>query len=231
MTARTASQSEDPVFLYLHGFASSTSSTKARAFASWAERHRVPLQVLDLRAPSFEGLLFTAMKARVIEAIDAAGGARARAVLVGSSLGGLTACRVAEADPRVAAVFAMAPAFQLASRWEARIGTAAWQAWKTDGFIEVDDYALKRKSRVHWGFIEELARIDAELGPWPDVRVPTRIIHGTRDDVVDVELSREWSRGKRHVRLVEVNDGHELGASIPGILGEADDFFRTFLGH
>ncbi len=219
-----------PIFLYLHGFASGPSSTKAKAFAAWAERHGVSLQVLDLRVPSFEHLLFSAMTARVIEAIDAAGGPRARAVLVGSSLGGLTACRVAEADPRVASVFLMAPAFELASRWEGRIGKAAWQAWQRDGFLEVDDYALRRKSRVHFRFVEELARIDAELGPWPDVRVPTCIVHGTRDDVVDIELSRAWAAGKRHVRLVEVDDGHELVTSIPRILAEADEHFRCFLG-
>lgn len=55
-------------------------------------------------------------------------------------------------------------------------------------------------------------------------------LRGTRDDVVDVELSREWSRDRPHVRLIEVDDGHELGASIPRLLTEADDFFRPFLG-
>ena len=220
-----------PVFLYLHGFASSPASTKARAFATWAAGHGAPLEVLDLRVPSFEQLLLSAMQERVIAAIDAVGGPRARVALIGSSLGGLTACRVAAADPRVAAVFLMAPAFQIATRWEARIGSEAWRSWKETGFIEVDDYATKQRARVHWGFVDELARLATELGPWPDVRVPVRIVHGTRDDVVDVELSREWSRGKPHVRLIEVDDGHELGASIPRLLTEADDFFRPFLGH
>lgn len=219
-----------PLFIYLHGFASSPGSTKARAFASWAEERGVALEVLDLRVPSFEGLLLSAMKERVIAAIDEAGGPRARVVLIGSSLGGLTACRVAEADARVAAVFLMAPAFQLAPRWETRMGSEGWKRWKETGFLEVDDHATKQKARVHWGFVDELARIDRELGPWPDVRVPARIVHGTRDDVVDVQLSREWSAGKRHVTLVEVDDGHELVASVPRVLAEADDFLRPFLG-
>ncbi len=219
-----------PVFLYLHGFASSPGSAKARAFASWAATHGVRLEVLDLRAPSFERLLFSAIEERVQRAIDAAGGRHARVALIGSSLGGLTACRVAEADPRVAAVFAMAPALQLASRWEARLGSEAWRAWRERGFLEVDDHATKQKARVHWGFVEELARIDAERGASPDVRVPVRIVHGTRDDVVDVQLSRDWSAGRRHVRLVEVDDGHELVASVPRVLAEADEFFRPFFG-
>jgi pimeloyl-ACP methyl ester carboxylesterase len=217
-----------PVFLYLHGFASSVASTKARAFMDWGERRGVPLRALDLRVPSFEGLLFSAIEARISEAIDAAGGPHARAVLIGSSLGGLAACRVAEADPRVCAVFAMAPAFAISSTWKERLGPAKWTAWQTTGALEVDDYATGAKASVHWAFIEELARIDEERGVFPDVRVPVHVVHGLRDDVVDVGLSRRWASGKAHVRLVEVDDGHELSASIPRVLDEADRFFCSF---
>jgi predicted esterase YcpF (UPF0227 family) len=216
-----------PVFLYLHGFASSPASTKARAFEAWGKSNGIAIDVLDLRVPSFEGLRFSAIKRRVKEAIDAAGGARSRAVLIGSSLGGITALRVAEEDARVAAVFAMAPAFRLAERWRARLGEEAWAAWHKDGHLEVDDYANDRKARLEFGFVEELGRLD--LG-YPDVRVPVTIVHGANDDVVDPALSREWSRGKRHVRLREVEDGHELRESISLVLEEAALFVKPFTG-
>ncbi|MDB4935629.1 MAG: hypothetical protein JWP87_2601 [Labilithrix sp.] len=219
-----------PAWLYLHGFASSPSSTKARAFAAWGTARGVAIDALDLRVPSFENLRFSAIKARVREAIDASGGggaSRARAALIGSSLGGLTACRVAEEDARVCAVLAMAPAFRLAERWRTRMEEAAWDAWRRDGFLEVDDHATKTKARVDFGFVEELERLDAG---YPDVRVPVLIVHGTKDDVVDVDRSRDFARGKRHVRLVEVDDGHELTASIPRILTEAEAFFAPLLG-
>jgi alpha-beta hydrolase superfamily lysophospholipase len=214
-----------PAFLYLHGFASSPASSKAKAFLDWGHTRGLRIEALDLRVPSFEGLLFSAIVARVREAIDAAGGDRARVALVGSSLGGLTACRVAEQDPRVSAVFAMAPAFRLVDRWKATVGGAAWEKWRADGFREVDDHLTKAKGRVHFGFVEELERLDAGD---PDVRVPVCIVHGTKDDVVDIERSRDFAREKRHVRLVEVDDGHELVASIPRILAEAEAFFATF---
>jgi alpha-beta hydrolase superfamily lysophospholipase len=89
----------------------------------------------------------------------------------------------------------------------------------------VDDHLTKAKGRVHFGFVEELERLDAGD---PDVRVPVCIVHGTKDDVVDIERSRDFAREKRHVRLVEVDDGHELVASIPRILAEAEAFFATF---
>jgi pimeloyl-ACP methyl ester carboxylesterase len=215
-----------PIWLYLHGFASSPSSTKARAFVAWGAARGLTIDALDLRVPSFERLRFSAIKARVRAALDAAGDpARTRAVLIGSSLGGLTACRVAEEDPRVCAVLAMAPAFQLVPRWRARLGDVAWDAWRRDGWLEVDDHATKQKARVDFGFVEELVALERDL---PDVRVPTLVVHGTGDDVVEIDRSREFAREQRHVRLVEVDDGHDLAASIPQILSEADAFFRSF---
>lgn len=214
-----------PAFLYLHGFASSVGSAKGRAFVAWGEARGIDVRPLDLRVPSFERLRFSAIKDAVRRAIDEAGGARARVALIGSSLGGLTACRVAEEDPRVAAVFAMAPAFRLAERWCGRIGDEAWEQWRASGWLEVDDHLTRGRSRVDFGFVEELAALDAG---WPDVRVPTCIVHGTEDDVVGIDLSRTWAAGKRHVRLVEVDDGHELVASVPRILAEAEAFFANF---
>jgi len=215
-----------PKFLYLHGFASSPESVKARAFAAWAASHEVPMDGLDLRVPTFEALSFRAITETVTRAM---GGPEARVALVGSSLGGLAAARVAAADARVCAIFLMAPAFDLAARWRERLGEG-FETWRRSGWLEVDDWATGNKRRVHHAFVEELAEIDAASGRFPDVRVPVRIVHGVRDDIVDVELSRTWARGKRHVQLVEVDDGHELTSSIPRVLAEASAFFRTFTG-
>jgi uncharacterized protein len=217
-----------PRFLYLHGFASSKASTKARAFAAWAERHGASMDVLDLRVPTFETLSFSAITSTITRAIDDAGGPSARVALVGSSLGGLAASRVAAADARVCAIFLMAPAFALASRWRERLGHAAFETWRNDGSLEVDDFRTGRRARVHFAFVAELERIDERLGRFPDVRVPVRIVHGVRDDVVDIELSRTWAEDKGHVKLVEVDDGHELTSSVERVLDEASDFFRAF---
>lgn len=219
-----------PAFLYLHGFASSARSAKAQAFVGWGRDRGVSVEALDLRVPSMEGLLFSAIVARVREAIDAAGGAAARVALIGSSLGGLAAFRAAEQDARVCAVFAMAPAFRLAERWKATIGDDEWEKWRREGFREVDDQpgtprSPRSKAKVHFGFVSELENLD--IGS-PDVRVPTCIVHGTKDEVVDIDRSRDFSREKRHVRLVEIDDGHELVASVPRILSEADAFFAPF---
>lgn len=216
-----------PRWLYLHGFASGPSSFKGRAMAEHYAKQGVQMERLDLRVPSFEHLRLGEMMASVRRAI---GGESDRALLFGSSLGGLTACRVAEEDPRVCALVLLAPAFRLMERWRARLGEAGWAAWRERGWFETLDYVSKTTARVDFGFAEEAAALDERSGGFPDVRVPTLIIHGVNDPVVDIALSRRWSVGKRHVRLVEVDDGHELAASLETIKRESDRFVAPFLG-
>jgi pimeloyl-ACP methyl ester carboxylesterase len=216
-----------PRWLYLHGFASGASSYKGLAIAAHYAQRGVAIERLDLRIPSFERLRLRQMIASVRTAI---GGENDRAVLFGSSLGGLTACRVAEEDPRVCALVLLAPAFRIMERWRERLGEAGWKAWQTTGWLDTLDYISKTMSRVDFGFAEEAAALDERSGGFPDVRVPTLIVHGVNDPVVDVALSRRFAEGKRHVRLVEVDDGHELAASLDRIKSEADTFLAPFLG-
>jgi uncharacterized protein len=216
-----------PRFLYLHGFASGPGSYKGTALCNHYDMRGVAVDRLNLRLPSFEHLRLSAMIAHTRQAI---GREQDRAVLFGSSLGGLTACRVAELDPRVIALVLLAPAFRVMERWRRRLGTDAWDVWQRTGWLTTQDHEEKRPSQVDFGFAVDAETVDARSGGWPDVRVPVLIVHGRRDEVVDIDLSRAWKRNKRHVRLVEVDDGHELTGSLDVILREADAFLSPFLG-
>lgn len=218
---------QGPRWLYLHGFASGPESSKGVALSEHYARQGLPLQRLNLRQPSLEHLRLSAMMRTVREAI---GGERERAVLFGSSLGGLAACRVAEEDARVCALVLLAPALRGMEQMRRRVGEQGMRHWEKTGWIELQDHAEKRMARVDFGFVQDLEALDARGGGWPDVRVPALIIHGRQDDTCDIATSRQWARGKRHVRLVEVDDGHELVASLGRIAAEADDFLRPFRG-
>lgn len=216
-----------PRYLYLHGFASGPNSTKGVKLAERFAARGVTMQRLNLRVPSLERLSFLAMMNGVRAAL---GDSRDRAVVFGSSLGGLTACRVAEDDARISALVLLAPAFRLAERWRQRLGEDGWRRWRETTRLDVQDYAENRSTRVHFDFVRELSILDGKGDGWPDVRVPTLIIHGTRDDTVDIQLSRDFASGKPWVHLVEVDDGHELTASLDRIDAEAESFLRPFLG-
>ncbi|ADO70680.1 YqiA/YcfP family alpha/beta fold hydrolase [Stigmatella aurantiaca] len=214
-----------PRWLYLHGFASGPESTKGVALAAHFARQGIHLERLNLRQPSLEHLRMSAMMRTVRDAI---GTARDRAVVLGSSLGGLTASRVAEEDPRICALVLLAPAFQMMTQVRRSLGPEGMRRWEEQGWLEVHDYAEKRPSRVDFGFVQEMDALEERSGRWPDVRVPTLMIHGRQDTTTDIAFSREWARGKAHVRLVEVDDGHELTVSLGLIQTEVDDFLRSF---
>jgi uncharacterized protein len=215
-----------PRFLYLHGFASGPGSRKGRGFTQHFAPLGLAIEPLDLRLPSLEHLRVSAGIAATRRAI---GSVHDRAVLIGSSLGGLTAARVAALDPRVSALVLLAPAFCLSERWQERLGPEAAAHWRATGWLVIDDFATGDKSRVDVGFLEDAAALDAADGGWPDVRVPTLIVHGRSDEIVDVELSRTFARGRRHVRLIELDDVHELTATLPRTLAEAESFLAPFL--
>lgn len=200
-----------PRVLYLHGFASGPGSKKGAAVAA----RLGGVDRLDLRVPSIERLSLAAMIATARAAI---GGPRDRAVLIGSSLGGLCAARLAEDDARVCMLVLLAPAFRFAERWRARLGADGWRQWMETGWLETHDHATGGTARIHAGFAREAEVIDAAGDGWPDVRVPTVILHGTRDDVVPVETSRRFAAERPHVRLIELDDDHELLATLPVIL-------------
>lgn len=196
---------------YLHGFASGPSSSKGTGF-----QKRFPqAELLNLRQPSFEHLRLSAMIAHVQATL------RGPAYLVGSSLGGLTAARVAERDPRVERLVLLAPAFQIMARWQTQLGPA-WDDWKRTGWREVTDFTTNQPAKVDFGFAEDALAVDVGF---PDVRVPTLIIHGLGDDTVPVEHSRRFAAGRPNVRVIEVDDGHQLTKSLPRILDECARHF------
>jgi pimeloyl-ACP methyl ester carboxylesterase len=211
-----------PRFLYLHGFASGPNSKKGVALEQHFAARGLRLERLDLRVPSLERLSFAAMLSVLERAI---GGPRDRAVVIGSSMGALTAARVAERDARVCALVLLAPAFRFVERWRARMGEAAWRQWEQSDALTVADYANGGQTQIHFAVMREIEALDRGL---PDVRVPTLIVHGVQDDTVDIGLSREFAAGQRHVQLVEVDDGHELVASLPRITAEIDRFLQPF---
>lgn len=200
--------------LYLHGFASGPQSKKGVEFDKHFAARGIAIERMNLRVPSFEHLRLSAM----IDTVRAALGEWS--IVIGSSLGGLTAARVAERDGRVQGLILLAPAFQLARRWKQQLG-AEWDAWKASGWREVADYTTGGMSKIDFGFVEDVEAVDVG---YPDVRVPTLILHGIHDDVVPIERSRTFAETRPWVHLVELDDGHELVASIPRLLAESEAF-------
>lgn len=201
-------------YLYLHGFASGPISKKGVRFDEAFRRRGLALERLDLNVPSFRDL---SVRAMVDEVARAEG---EELTLIGSSLGGWVATRFAELHPdRVARLVLMCPAFDLCGRWPHMLPPGAMDEWKREGALLMSDGAGEPQP-VHYRFYEECCEEPA----FPDVRCPTLIVHGTKDDRVPIDGSRRYAAERAHVELVEVDDGHDLLASLEIIVERASDF-------
>jgi len=183
--------------LYLHGFASGPSSSKARFF-----RERIPhLEIPDLAEGDFENLTITG-QLRVIECA-----ARGEPVaLIGSSMGGYLAALFASRHAEVTRVVLLAPAFGFARRWAERLGPGEVARWRETGRMEVFHYADNRPRQLGHQLLDDGAQYD----DYPDFSQPALIFHGAHDDVVPAAYSQEFAANHPNARLEVLDSGHEL---------------------
>lgn len=203
--------------VYLHGFASSPKSSKARFFKDRFKRHGIVIDIPDLADGDFPGLTLTG-QLRVVAGAAGTG----PLVVMGSSMGGYLAALYAARHPEVEKVVALAPAFDFASLWRLRLGEEQMHAWSRRGWLETPHYATGQSERIGYQLYEDALRYE----PFPETRQPALIIHGVADDVVPVGVSREFARRNTSARLVEVSSGHELTDQVETLWRET----ALFLG-
>jgi pimeloyl-ACP methyl ester carboxylesterase len=201
-------------FLYLHGFASSPASQKARFFRERLEAEGCRVEVPDLTEGDFENLTIT----RQLRVIEKAAAGR-RVALIGSSLGGYLAALYAARHPETDRLLLLAPAFGFARRWAGALG-AELEEWKQKGSKMFFHYGERRYRPVSYRLIED----GLQYEDFPAASQPTLIFHGLRDSVVRPEWSLEFARNRPNVQVELVDSDHELLDSLELIWQRARNF-------
>lgn len=187
--------------VYLHGFASGPSSSKAQFFSRKFAEAGIQIDVPDLAAGDFEHLTLT----RQLVVIDEVVGGR-RSILIGSSMGGYLAALYAARHSNVEGLILMAPAFGLARHWRRTLGPEAMADWSRSGRRLVFYYAVGRECDLSYDIM-----LDAEnYEDFPDVQQPTLIFHGTNDAVVPFQFSQHFASLRAGVRVLPLESDHEL---------------------
>ena len=222
--------------LYLHGFASSPQSSKARFFAKKLAGRGVAFDAPDLNEPHFSTLTVTRMLKQAGAAIDAHSDPVA---VIGSSLGGFVAVQVALSYPaRVRCVVLLAPALdfdpsEVAGGSRAvsedhddplsRLGDRDLAAWRSSNRLDVFHYGYGRMMTVQYDLYVDAARysaIDAALTQ------PVQVFQGRRDTAVDPSTVERWAAARPNVELHLLDDDHQLHASLDYIWREMDRFLH-----
>src|SRR5436190_1080742 len=134
-----------PAVVYLHGFASSPNSSKARAFERALDSAGVAVAVPDLAEGDFPNLTVTAQLAALDRAV-----AGRPVDLIGSSMGGWLAALYAARHSTVRCLVLLAPAFGFNRRWPERVGPAEMERWRRTDALAVFHYGENRIRPVRY---------------------------------------------------------------------------------
>ena len=206
--------------LYLHGFASSSQSSKAAFFSRQLRPHGIALRTPDFNEPDFGSLTVTRMIEQVGRALGQPGGAPA--VLIGSSLGGFVAVQAALRWPeQIGRMVLLAPAVDLHAEHMGQLGDRGLDQWKATGKTMVFHYGFGRLMPVGYELFADAQQYDTLNAA---VDVPTLVFQGRRDSAVNPHVVEQWASARPSVQLYMLDDDHQLLASLDYIWKEMARF-------
>jgi pimeloyl-ACP methyl ester carboxylesterase len=203
--------------LYLHGFASSPDSTKAKYFGERLARHGVAFDCPDFNEPDFRTLTVTRMLGRLENVLH-----HGRTTLIGSSLGGalaiLAAARFRDLIDRLVL---LAPAVMFAKPGHHLLPPERIDEWKRDGALSFFHYGRGDHRLLDYTFYEDSLRYD----PFETMFAqPALIFQGLHDTSVDPRTVEQFASRRTNVTLSLLDDDHQLVASLPRVWSATEDF-------
>lgn len=215
-------------FIYLHGFASSPNSRKARFLADLFASRGLKLHCPDLNQPDFSTLTVARMIGQVSDLI--AGLSSAPTVLIGSSLGAFVALHIAEHAFSEAVtvhpidkLILLSPALNFGKSGMHDLGYENYVRWRESGWLEVMHHTYGKSHRVHYELYSNASKYDSFT---TKISIQTLVLQGKRDEVVDPEMVKRFADTRSHVRLVMLNDDHKLSVSLNRVWSEIEVFLE-----
>ena len=143
-----------PTYIYLHGFASSPQSTKAKYLLCRLAKIQIDLKTPDLNQEDFSHLTIRRQLGQVAGEFPPLG---VPVTLIGSSLGGLTAAWLGQRQLQVKRLVLLAPAFEFLSHWLPQLGEEQLQRWQALQYLMVYHYGEKRSLPLSYEFVLDAA--------------------------------------------------------------------------
>lgn len=204
-------------YIYLHGFASSPNSNKAKYIAERFAENQIKLEIPDLNCQDFYHLTVTRQLKQVTASLEK----QLEVTIIGSSLGGLTAAHIGEKFLQVKRLILLAPAFEFLSHWLPTFDAEVIQRWQKEKYLMVYHYGLKQELALSYNFLLDANQYHQKCLKRP---IPTLVLHGQHDEVIPIKASRDYVKQRYWVDLIELNSNHALENVMIDIWQAIEDF-------
>jgi pimeloyl-ACP methyl ester carboxylesterase len=205
--------------LYLHGFVSSSQSTKAAFFRERLHARHVAVVTPDFNEPDFASLTMTRMLdqlGREIATDDRP------VVLMGSSLGGtLAILAAARFGKRIDRLVLMAPAVMFAKPGHHLLPPERIDEWRRRGALPFFHYGYNEERLLNYAFYEDTLSYDAFAASFSQ---PALVFQGLNDRSVPYQTVEQFARTRPNVTLSLLDDDHQLIASLPRMWNDVEAF-------
>ncbi len=220
-------------WIFVHGFGSRRDGDKARALAAAATESGYLCASFDQQGHGdSDGEIATLTVQRSLDDLRAvlalpAVAESGRRVLVGSSFGGLVAAWAAHRHPElVHALLLVAPAFGFLERIAGTLTPEQCEKWRAGEKIRIRNQWIDRE--LDSGILDDpLAHDEARL--LRELRVPTIVLHGRRDDTVPWQQSLAFFQRSENPRLelrLLADGDHRLQAHLATMIDAAHALSR-----
>lgn len=189
-------------YIYLHGFASSPRSTKARQLRDRFQSVHLSLDLPDLNQNDFQHLTLTRQIQQVSNLLS-----DEPVTLIGSSFGGLTAAWIAQQCDQVDRIILLAPAFNYLNHWLPTFAPSQLERWRSGEPLLIYHYGTGGSLPLNYQIVSDLAQYNEDQLQKP---IPTLVLHGIHDEVIPIEQSRSYAKARSWVELIELDSDHSL---------------------
>jgi predicted esterase YcpF (UPF0227 family) len=209
---------KDRQYIYLHGFASSPKSQKAVYLKDRFNERGIKLEIPDLNQGDFSHLTLTR---QIVQTAAMFKDSKSPVTIIGSSFGGFTAVWLAQKYPQVQSLVLLAPAFGFPSNWFDKFPEAELKQWQETGYKNIYHYGENKLLPLHYEFLADGKQYNINH---LKRSLPTLIIHGKNDDVVPIEVSRNYANSHPTAKLIELDSDHSLNNVRERIWQQIRDF-------
>ncbi|MER3433742.1 MAG: esterase [Leptolyngbya sp. ERB_1_1] len=189
-------------YFYLHGFASSPRSTKARQLLDRFQSVHLSLEIPDLNQNDFQHLTLSRQIQQVTNLLP-----EKSVTLIGSSFGGLTAAWIAQQNHQVDRIILLAPAFNYLDHWLPTFAPSQLERWQSGEPILIYHYGKGKLLPLDYGIVSDLTKYDEKQ---LKRSIPTLVLHGIRDEVIPIAQSRSYAAARSWIELIELDSDHSL---------------------